>query len=424
MLLLGLFWSSEQLSPSTDMDTPSMQKIDIPTWPQFAVDEIEAVESVLRSGTANSWTGGDVTAFESGWQGVSGCVHAFAMANGTLTIESSIRVLRLDPTAEIIVPARSYIACGSAVLMAGATPVFADVDSRTGCVTTDTLDAARTSRTRAIIVVHLGGWPADMTSILGWAREHGVMVIEDAAQAHGSTSQDERGRSRWAGTRGDFGSWSFCQDKIMSTGGEGGMLAVADPVLADRVWSLRDHGKSRSRVESHIATNRFAWWVDSVGSNLRMTGMQAAIGLVQLRKLDQWIQARTRNAQILRQTLSDIDWLEFPEVQAGHRPSWYRVYASVRPDVADAPRWRDLLLDTIAAAGLPIGVGSCPEIYLEDGLQAWAPSSRLPNARDLGERCLCFPCHHLITAETMGDYADQLADVCHAVDGTRAAVNN
>ena len=201
------------------------------------------------------------------------------------------------------------------------------------------------------------------------------------------------------------------------------MLAVADQDMADRAWSLRDHGRCRSRVESHVANNRFAWWSDSIGSNLRMTGLQAAIGLVQLLKLDRWIQARARNAGILKDVLSDIEWLDFPEVQSGHCPAWYRAYASVRRDVRDAPRRRDQVLDAMAASGIPVGVGSCPEIYLEDGLQAWAPSTRLPNARDLGVRCLCFPCHHLITAETMGDYAEQLAKVCRVIDG-RQAVNN
>jgi len=400
-----------------------MRNSDIPTWPRFEADEISAVVRVLESGRVNGWTGEDVGAFESEWRAATGCEHALAMANGTLTLEASLRLLALDATSEVIVPARTHVASGLAVAMTGSVPVFADIDPVAGCVTVETLEASRTSRTSAVIVVHLGGWVADVSAISDWARTHGIALIEDAAQAHGATLCDELARQRWVGTFGAFASWSFCQDKIMSTGGEGGMLGVADQEMADRAWSLRDHGRCRTRVESHVGNNRFAWWVDSVGSNLRMTGMQAAIGLVQLRKLDGWIKARVRNAAILKHTLSEIEWIEFPEVPAGHCPSWYRVYGSVRPDVEDAPKRRDQLLDAIAAIGLPIGVGSCPEIYLEDGLQAWAPGTRLPSARDLGERCLCFPCHHLMTAEAMGEYAGQLASICRDMDSTKVAAN-
>lgn len=393
-----------------------MSKIDIPSWPQFEADEIEAVTRVLQSGRVNAWTGPDVGAFEEAWKQTSNCGHAMAMANGTLTIESAIRALQFDEKTEVIVPARTYVASASSIVMAGATPVFADVDLVTGCVTAETLEAVRGNRTRAAIVVHVGGWPADMTSIMSWAVEHDIVVIEDAAQAHGATTRDADGNQRWVGTFGDFGSWSFCQDKIMSTGGEGGLLAVRDARHADRVWSLRDHGKSKHRVESHAGNNRFAWWVDTIGSNLRMTCMQAAIGSLQLAKLNGWLDIRARNASILRENLQSVEWLALPQVAPHEHPSWYRFYVQVLGDPSVVESRRNAIVDAASEAGLPIGIGSCPEIYLEDGLQQWAPLQRLTNARDLGERCLCLPCHHLISDEMMSTYADRLVAICESID--------
>ena len=421
ILTLSLFLLSMRLRSCVGTATWEMPMINIPMWPRFEEDEIEAVARVLRSGLVNRWTGEDVSLFETAWERASGCNHAISMANGTVAIEAAIRSLDLNVNAEVIVPSRGYVGCASAVVMAAANPVFADVHDMTGCVTPETLEAARTPRTAAVIVVHVGGWPADMVSICRWAQSHGITVIEDAAQAHGATVLNGKEQSQWVGTFGEFGCWSFCQDKIISTGGEGGMLAAANQSLADRVWSIRDHGKSRLRVASHVPDSRFAWLVDSIGSNLRMTGMQAAIGLIQLQKLGRWIQMRARNARILKDVLSGIKWIEFPEVEFGHHPAWSRVYALVRRDVRDVAVYRDHILDAASAADLPVGVGSCSEIYLEPGLKARAPSSRLPNARNLGSRCLCFPCHHLITSETMGDYAEQLAKVCRVIDGKQAA---
>ena len=392
-----------------------MSHIEIPFWPRFERDEIEAVTRVLESGRVNAWTGGDVRSFEEAWQAKSSCTSAMAMANGTLTIEAAIRALGLEARDEVVVPARTYVASATAIVMAGSTPVFSDVDPVTGCVTVEELERVRTDRTRAVIVVHLGGWPAQMEAIMSWAHGHGIAVIEDAAQAHGATTSNGGDNQQWVGTFGDFGSWSFCQGKIMSTGGEGGMLAVQNGDYADRVWSLRDHGKSRTRVESHVGNNRFAWWVDSIGSNWRMTCMQAAIGECQLAKLDSWLEARARNAAILRARLSTIEWISMPEDFDGIRPAWYRFYMSLSDDIGDVTGLRNAIIDASSEAGLPIGVGSCPEIYLEDGLQQWAPSSRLPNAKALGERCLCIPCHHLIPPNTMTAYVDRLAEVCEGV---------
>lgn len=394
----------------------SMADIDIPSWPRFEEDEIASVVRVLESGRVNQWTGPEVAEFESTWSAMSGCQHVFAMANGTVTLEAALRALRLDARAEVIVPARTHVASGLAVVTTGARPVFADVDPLTGCVTVETLEAARTPRTAAVIVVHIGGWVADVVAIQAWAAMHGITLLEDAAQAHGATRQDATGQRRWAGTFGQFGSWSFCQEKIVSTGGEGGMLGVADPDLADRVWSLRDHGRCRRHVESHVHNSQFAWSVDSIGSNLRMTCMQAAIGTAQLEKLDGWIRARSRNAKIMTQALSAIEWLEFPVCEQGHSPAWYRVYAMLRSDVKNVGGRRDDILSAVSQIGLPIGVGSCPEIYRESALRAWSPRDGCPNARSLGDRCLCFQCHHLITPETMKAYADRVVEVCRAMD--------
>ena len=379
----------------------------LPAWPVFEADETAAVEAVLRSGRVNYWTGSACRGFEAGWSRAFGIEHALSMSNGSLTMDAALRALGIGPGDEVVVSPRSYVASAMCVVLAGATPVFADVDPESGCITPATAEAVRSPRTRAVIPVHIGGWPCDMHGFAAWAGRHGVHVIEDCAQSHGGHIE-----GRALGTFGTFASWSFCQDKIMTTGGEGGMLCTADADLFKRCWSYAQHGKDHDEALTQHdpgVPGAFRWLVRHEGTNLRMTEMQAAIGLRQLAKLPTWSAARRRNSEIMQRALQGIPGLRVPTTPPGH--AHYR--CTVFTEGECAPAHRDALLVELSKAGLPAMQGACPEIYLELAFQrrGYAPGTvrrgaldsdgRLPNARRLGETSLAFPVHHTIDSETM-----------------------
>ena len=381
-----------------------MPPIDLPPWPRFEPDEQAAAQGVLASGRVNYWTGGECIAFEREWSDRFDCGPSIAMANGTLTLDAALTALGIGPGDEVIVSPRSYVASAGCVALRGATPVFVEVSPESGNVDPHAVAAAIGPRTRAILPVHLAGWPAEMPRIVQIAERHGLAVVEDCAQAHGA-----RIAGRCVGAFGTLASWSFCQDKIMTTGGEGGMLATPDAALWRRCWSLKEHGKGWERVHRDDHPPGFRWLVESHGSNYRMTEMQAAIGRCQLRKLDAWLDARRRNAALLRAALGAIPWLRMPWPEEGVEHAAYKAYAYLVPEALPRGLSRGAILDGLAAAGLPALTGACPEIYLEAAMAPFRPPSRLPIAAALGETSLMFPCHHTIDAATAERFATLLA---------------
>lgn len=356
-------------------------------WPVFDEEQVQAVARVLRSGRVNAWTGPEVGAFETAFGRFVEAGHAIAMANGTVTLESALRAVDLAPGDEVIVTPRSFVASASCVLLAGGVPVFADVDRDSQNITPGTIAPLITRRTRGIIAVHHAGWPCDMEEMLDLARAHDLWVIEDCAQAHGA-----RIGPRHVGGFGTFGSFSFCQDKIITTGGEGGMLVTDDDELFARAWSFKDHGKNLARTKTPAETPGFRWLHDDVGTNLRMTGIQAALGLVQLERLEEWRRIRTRNATVIAEALTDSPVFRVRMPCAGVTHAFYRLYAFVRPEALAGGWSRDRILDEIRSAGFPALTGSCPEIYRERVFKerGLGPSAPLPVARELGETSLAF----------------------------------
>lgn len=381
-------------------------------WPCFTDEEVEAVAAVLRSNRVNYWTGQEGRAFEVEFARWTGSEYAIAVANGTVALDLALRGLGIGAGDEVIVTPRTFVASASCVVNAGAVPVFADVDPDSGNLTAETIAAVLTPRTRAIIIVHLAGWPADMDAIMAFADEHGLKVVEDCAQAHGA-----RWRGRSVGSIGHVGAWSFCQDKIMTTGGEGGMVTTSDPDLWSRMWAFKDHGKSWEAVYERAHPPGFRWLHESIGTNWRMTEMQAAIGRIQLERMGQWTAARTRNAAIVADALHPFATgdgpirlpLASPDL-AAH--AWYKFYAYVRPYRLPAGWTRDRIVAEIAALGVPCFQGSCSEVYLEKAFDGLArPHDRLPVARQLGETSLMFLVHPTITGEQMARTAEAIRAV-------------
>jgi dTDP-4-amino-4,6-dideoxygalactose transaminase len=372
-------------------------------WPHFDAEQIAAASGVLASGKVNTWTGQDTAGFEREFAAWCGSRHAIAMANGSLAISAAYLALGLGPGDELITTPRTFIATASSAVLLGARPVFADVDCDSGAITAATIGPLITPRTKAIAVVHLGGWPADMPAILELARAHGLAVIEDCAQAHGA-----RIAGRSVGSFGDVAAWSFCQDKILSTAGEGGMVTTSRPDLWEAMWAFKDHGKTHEAVFGRQHPPGFRWLHERFGSNFRLTELQSAIGRLQLQRLPVWTAARTRNALLLAEALRDLRAVRVPLPPEGLTHAWYKFYAFVNPGALAAGWSRDRILSEIAALGYPALSGSCSEIYLEKCFQdaGLAPAERLPVARELGDTSLMFLVHPTITPEQMADYAE------------------
>lgn len=377
-------------------------------WPHFDSNQIDSATRVLVSGKVNTWTGQETISFENEFAKWCRSSHAIAMANGSLALSAAYLAVGLGQGDELITTPRTFIATASSAVLLGARPVFADVDPDSGAITAATIASLITPRTKAITVVHLGGWPADMSAICDLARAHGIAVIEDCAQAHGARIDGQS-----VGSFGDVAAWSFCQDKILTTAGEGGMVSTSCPELWGAMWALKDHGKTHGAVFGRVHPPGFRWLHERFGSNFRLTELQSAIGRIQLLRLPEWTAIRTRNALLLAEALSDLPAVRVPLPPEHLTHAWYKFYAFVLPE-ALADGWsRDRILSEIAALGFPALSGSCSEIYLEKCFQdaGLAPAERLPVARELGETSLMFLVHPTITSEQMAGYAEAVRSV-------------
>lgn len=363
-------------------------------WPDYSEEERDAVARVLGSGRVNYWTGTECREFEREFAAWCGVPHAVALANGTLALDAALRALAIGPGDDVIVTPRSFMASASCVVNAGARPVFADVEPDSGNLSERTVRAALTPATKAVLAVHLAGWPCDMEGLVALCRERGLKLIEDCAQAHGA-----RWGGRSVGTFGDIGAWSFCQDKIVTTGGEGGMVSTADKALWARMWSLKDHGKSHEAVYERAHAPGFRWLHESFGHNWRMLEMQAAIGRIQLRRLGQWSERRRANAGRIAQACRAFDSLRVPEPPPQAEHACYRLYAYVRPERLNSGWQRDRIVEAVLAERVPLYHGTCSEIYLERAFEGTGlrPRERLPVACELGQTSLMFLVHPTLT---------------------------
>jgi dTDP-4-amino-4,6-dideoxygalactose transaminase len=391
-------------------DFPSLAQTPAEHWPFYDEDEVAAVASVLRSGRVNQWTGGEVFAFQRALEARFEGGHGIALANGSLALEVALRAFGIGPGDEVVVTPRTFVASAFCAMLVGATPVFADVDPDSGNITAETIARVLTERTRAIVPVHLGGWPADMGPIMALAAERGIKVIEDCAQAVGAEID-----GRTIGSFGDAAAFSFCQDKIISTGGEGGYTSFKDRDAWDWAWSFKDHGKSHSKAFEPNPKPGFRWLHDSVGTNWRMPGPLAAIGLAQLAKLDRWVETRRRNAAIWTSALAGVDGLKVPTPGEGVRHAYYKHYLYL-DDVPEAERLRDAIMARAGEAQLRVFSGSCSEVYLErafDGLER----PDLPVARSLGRRSLMVEVHPTLRPDLLERRAEALARIAKDVLG-------
>lgn len=367
-------------------------------WPEFSAQEIEAVRRVLASGKINYWTGTEGRQFEDDFAKFCDSRHAIALANGSLALELALEAGGIGPGDDVIVTPRTFIASASCVVRVGGRPVFADVSLDSQNVTAESVEAALTPNTKAVIAVHHAGWPCDMDGLMSLAHERNLLVIEDCAQAHGATLM-----GRPVGGLGHVAAFSFCQDKVMTTGGEGGMLVTSDEQIWKRAWAIKDHGKSYDQVYGRQHPPGFRWLHESFGTNFRMTEMQAAIGRIQLTKLKDWNERRNANANRIIEALTPYPSVRVPVPPVDITHAYYRLYAFVVSEHL-AEGWdRDRVMKELSSAGLPCSIGSCPEIYDEKAFDQTGsrPSVPLANAQMLGRTSLAFLVHPTLTSVDM-----------------------
>lgn len=377
-------------------------------WPSFTEEEANAVRDVILSNKVNYWTGQECREFEKEFAAWAGSDYAIALANGTVALDVALQALGISAGDEVVVTPRTFLASVSSIVNVGAVPVFAEVDRDSQNITAQTIRAVLTPRTKAVICVHLAGWPCDMDPIMALAAEHGLKVIEDCAQAHGAHY-----KGRPIGSIGHVSAWSFCQDKIMTTGGEGGMVTTNDRALWSRMWSVKDHGKSWEAVYERQHPPGFRWLHESFGTNWRMMEVQAVIGRIQLRRMQVWHSKRLANAERIWSVAQSFAGLRVPVVPTEIMHAAYKCYVFVETAALTAGWDRDRILNEITARGVPCFSGSCSEVYLEKAFDdtGWRPVERLPIAKALGETSLMFLVHPTLTEAEINKTCEVLAEV-------------
>ncbi|EMJ3469012.1 DegT/DnrJ/EryC1/StrS aminotransferase family protein [Vibrio harveyi] len=377
-------------------------------WPSYTQEEISAVTNVLLSNKVNYWTGNECREFEREFADWVGSQYAITLSNGTLALDIALKALDVGENDEVITTSRTFLASASSIVTAGATPVFADVDLNSQAITAESISAVLSPKTKAVIVVHLAGMPADMDPIMELSEKHGFYVIEDCAQAHGAKY---KGKS--VGTIGHIGAWSFCQDKIMTTGGEGGMVTTNDERLWSAMWSYKDHGKSFDAVYNRKHTPGFRWLHESFGTNWRMTEIQGVIGRIQLKMMSEWTLKRQNNGASIDAAVADLVVVRTVEVPDYIEHAEYKHYLFVRPEWLKEGWSRDRIIDAIVERGVPVYQGSCSEIYMEKAFDntSWRPKERLKNARELGETSLMFLVHPTLKPEEMNKACNVIREV-------------
>ena len=392
----------------------------ISNWPYFDKEQINAVSDILRRGAVNG-NSIETRSFEIEFAKYINVKKAVAISNGSLALSSAYLSIGIGRGDEVITTPRTFVATAASAALLGAIPVFADVDRDSGNLCPKSVEALINKKTKAIIVVHLAGWPADMDSICKLAKKYKLSIIEDCAQAHGAGIYKD-GKLKKVGSFGDVSAWSFCQEKIISTGGEGGMITTNNENLYKKILSFKDHGKNvdflekQKKLRSKILSvensdnkkrkDKFVWVHDQFGSNFRLTEIQCCIGRMQLKLLDNWNKLRENNANIITQELDNLSILRIPKVSSTIKHAWYKFYCYLNTEELSSEWTRDRIINEINSFGYPCFSGSCSEIYLEKcfNKKGFYPEKRLPIAKELGETSLMFLIDQTITSENMIQY--------------------
>ena len=372
------------------------------SYPYFDKNTLKKVELVLKSGRVNYWTGKKCIQFEKEFSKYMGRKYSITVSNGSVALELALKALKLKKGDEIIVSPRSFIISASCVLNLGLKPVFADIDDN-GNLEIESIKKVFNTNVKVVILVHLNGLSCDMDPILKFVKKKKIILIEDCSQAHGAIYKGKK-----VGSFGDISTWSFCQDKIISTGGEGGIISTNNRKLWLKLWSLKDHGKNYNKVFNKKHKVGFRWMHDNLGSNYRMTEMQAVIGSEQLKLLNQQIKKRNFLANLYLTKLKDYfqkyDILKKPDFKCQTCPlkknlrkcnkclhAFYRLNLYINKSKNKISQIN--LIEQLNKKKVACTVGACPEIYKEKIFKKLRVNQKkiLNNAKLLGDTSIMFP---------------------------------
>ncbi len=374
------------------------------SWPYFDKKDVAKAKEVLESGKINYWTGSEGREFEKEFSKYVNVDYSVAVDNGTNALILAAHALGISKGDEVIMSPRTFVASAFSIMHLGAKPIFVDIDRNSQNMDASLIEQAITPNTKAIMAIHIAGWPCEMDIIQEICKEHNLYLIEDCAQAHGAQYNNQS-----VGSFGDINAWSFCQDKIMSTAGEGGMVTTNNKKLWEKVWSFKDHGKNYDTVYNKEHPPGFRWLHEDHGTNARLTEIQSAIGRLQLRKLDSWIDKRTRLANIFNNGFKDVDGLRIALYPDHIKHAHYKYYVFVENEKLKDGKNRDFIMNTLNAMGTPCYSGSCSEIYREKAFDKLFPEGHttLTVAKELADTSLMFLVHPTIDEEDIYTIVDQ-----------------
>ena len=378
------------------------------SWPYFDKNDVANAKEILESGKINYWTGSEGREFEKEFSKYVNVDYSVAVDNGTNALILAAHALGISKGDEVIMSPRTFVASAFSIMHLGAKPIFVDIDRNSQNMDASLIEQAITPNTKAIMAIHIAGWPCEMNIIQDICKKYNLYLIEDCAQAHGAQYNNQS-----VGSFGDVNAWSFCQDKIMSTAGEGGMVTTNNKELWKKVWSFKDHGKNYDTVYNKEHSPGFRWLHEDHGTNARLTEIQSGIGRLQLRKLDSWIDKRTKLANIFNDGFKNIDGLRIALSPDHIKHAHYKYYVFVENEKLKDGKNRDFIMNSLNEIGTPCYSGSCSEIYKEKAFDKLFPKGHtaLPVAKELAETSLMFLVHPTIDEEDIYTIVDQTKSI-------------
>ncbi|MEV7829061.1 DegT/DnrJ/EryC1/StrS family aminotransferase [Streptomyces subrutilus] len=367
---------------------------ELPRWPQLSDDDVEAAVAALRSNRLVGLGNPVVDEFEAALAAGQGVEHAVVVSTGTAAVHLALHALDVGPGDEVIVPTHTFIGSASPVTYLGARPVFADVTPDTHCLDPDSVKSLITERTKAIVVVHINGCAADMKALSAVGAEAGVPVVEDMAQALGTSIG-----GRPVGGFGDLACVSLFEQKVITSGGEGGAVLTDNPVYADRIRRLRSHG------EGPIEGRPGLIWAHEVGYNYRLTSVQAAVGLAQHARLGSMVAARRHNAAYLSERLAGIEGLELPVEPEGTVHAFWKYVVRAVPGGGRPPAAE--IAATLRSRGVPVLLRYPFPLHRQPAFADHAEVS-LPVAERLSQELLALPSHPGLAEGHLDHIADEV----------------
>ena len=364
------------------------------TWPKYDEKILKGINKIILSGKVNYLSGEWGQKFESAFSKYHNLKYSIAVSNGTIGLEIALSSLCLSEGDEVIVTPRSYYTSASCIIRNKLKPVFVDVDLNSQNICKKDLLTKISKNTKCIICVHLAGYPCDMKEIIKISKKNKIKIIEDCSQAHGAKIDSNK-----VGSFGDVSVWSFCNDKIMSTLGEGGMISTNNKKIYEIAWSLKDTGKNFKKFYKKNKNIGFQWLHDSIGTNARLTEIQSFSGLFQLKYLDTMLQQRKQNANYIINRLKKFTFLKFPILPKNYHHSYYRLNFLINNNSNIKKISRNIVLKDLKDK-IFIREGSCPEIYNEKYFKN-KYDFFCPNAHYIGKNSLSLQVDNSIKKENL-----------------------